>query len=107
MMDRYYKDRDFPEVKISNAEIVAVIPDLKQLERVIREHNGLLDQIDERDKTVRLWIQADSQSRAYANNMAREVERLNKALLMILACDFRGNEPQEQRIAREVLEGKP
>lgn len=42
---RYYKDRDFSEVKISNADIVAVIQNPKQLQRVIDEHNVLIDEI--------------------------------------------------------------
>lgn len=35
----WYKDRDFPEVKASNSDIVAVIPSVKQLMRVISEYN--------------------------------------------------------------------
>lgn len=41
--NRYYKDRDFPEIKVSNAEIVAVVPNLQQLQRLIIEHNILLE----------------------------------------------------------------
>ena len=44
-MDRWYKDRDFPEVKASNADIVAVIERPKELARVIKEHNELIDYI--------------------------------------------------------------
>jgi len=41
--NRWYKDRDFPEVKASNSDIVAVIERPKELERVIDEHNAALD----------------------------------------------------------------
>lgn len=48
MLDRtrspvvWYKDRDFPEIKISNAEIVAVVEDKIQLQKIIDEHNAEL-----------------------------------------------------------------
>lgn len=42
-MDSWYKDRDFPEVKESNADIIAVIENPKQLQRVIDTHNQLLN----------------------------------------------------------------
>jgi hypothetical protein len=42
-MNNWYKDRDFPEVKASNDDIVAVIEDPKQLERVIKDQNALVD----------------------------------------------------------------
>lgn len=42
----WYKDRDFPEVKTSNSDIVAVILNPKELERVIYEYNKLEDQRD-------------------------------------------------------------
>lgn len=44
-MKKWYKDRDFPEVKISNADILAVIMDQKQLERVIKLQNELMDEL--------------------------------------------------------------
>jgi hypothetical protein len=43
----WYKDRDFPEVKASNADIVAVIRNPKQLQRVIDEYNNLEAQLAE------------------------------------------------------------
>jgi hypothetical protein len=44
-MKKWYKDRDFPEIKNSNSDIIAVITDPKQLERVIQEQNELVDRI--------------------------------------------------------------
>lgn len=38
----WYKDRDFPEIKSGNDDVVAVIQDPDQLERVIDSHNELL-----------------------------------------------------------------
>jgi predicted component of type VI protein secretion system len=60
-MQYYYKDRDFSEVKVSNSDIVAVIENPEQLERIIREHNHLVDQlIDsiEREAKLREEFQA-------------------------------------------------
>ena len=42
---KYYKDRNFPEIKVSNSDIVAVIEDPKQLKRVIDEHNELEERV--------------------------------------------------------------
>lgn len=42
----WYKDRDFPEIKSSNSDIVAVIEDPNQLKRVLEEHNDLVYQLD-------------------------------------------------------------
>jgi hypothetical protein len=49
----WYKDRDFPEVKESNADIVAYIPRTKDLERVIRQYNALIDIIDQKNREIR------------------------------------------------------
>lgn len=43
---RWYKDRDFPEVKSGNDDIVAVIQDPLQLERVINSHNKVLSELE-------------------------------------------------------------
>lgn len=40
----WYKDRDFPEVKASNADIIAVIERPNELQRVIDDHNSLVDE---------------------------------------------------------------
>lgn len=34
-----------------------------------------------------------------------EIDRLRAVLEQIVACDYRGNEPHEQRLAREALGG--
>lgn len=59
---RWYKDRDFPEVKTSNSDIVAVIENPKQLGRVINDYNALRSELAiakaelaaERDKLAKL-----------------------------------------------------
>lgn len=51
-MSPWYKDRDFPEVKVSNADIVAHIPNPKQLARVIDEYNALISIIYEKDREI-------------------------------------------------------
>lgn len=38
----WYKDRDFPEIKVSNSDIVAIIENENHLKRVIDEHNALV-----------------------------------------------------------------
>lgn len=50
---RWYKDRDFPEVKVSNADIVAVIENPKQLQRVIDEHNAALERVWELENELK------------------------------------------------------
>ena len=42
---RWYKDRDFPEVKSGNDDVIAVISDLNQLTRIIDSHNLLLEKL--------------------------------------------------------------
>lgn len=49
---QWYKDRDFPEVKASNSDIIAVIERPEQLQRVIDSHNKLLEEISSRDKSM-------------------------------------------------------
>lgn len=49
LIKRYYKDRDFPEIKTSNSDIVAVIERPKELARVINEHNALIDRLIDQD----------------------------------------------------------
>lgn len=60
----WYKDRDFPEIKASNADVVAVIKDPKQLERVIRDYNELHAQLAqvtaERDKLIQMYSRAEN-----------------------------------------------
>lgn len=45
LLVHWYKDRDFPEIKSSNSDIVAVVENPKQLDRIIREHNKLVDYV--------------------------------------------------------------
>lgn len=41
-MLEWYKDRDFPEIKVSNAEILAVVPNPKHLHSLVEIHNAVL-----------------------------------------------------------------
>jgi len=43
----WYRDRDFPEIKVSNSDILAVVPDPQQLQRLIDHHNGVLEAFGE------------------------------------------------------------
>lgn len=54
-LTRWYKDRDFPEVKSSNADIVAIIEKPEQLQRVIDEHNDLVESIFNYQSEIRGW----------------------------------------------------
>jgi hypothetical protein len=74
-MNKYYKDRDFPEVKVSNADIVAVIENPEQLERVVREQNELVDRIWALESAARSLRNAQ---RAYMSN--RGNQELGKAV---------------------------
>lgn len=49
----WYKDRDFPEVKASNSDVVAVIGSPKELQRVIDDYNKLEAERDELYDLVR------------------------------------------------------
>ena len=46
-LERWYEDRDFPEIKSSNADIVAVVIDKKDRTRIIEEHNTLVEDLTE------------------------------------------------------------
>src|SRR5271167_3701869 len=57
---KWYKDRDFPEVK-RDGEILAYIPDPKELERIVEVHNQDIDYLmgiieDKRELTRELDI---------------------------------------------------
>ena len=54
MISRWYKDRDFPEVKVSNADIVAVIERPEHLARVIADHNETVDALADAQHRLRL-----------------------------------------------------
>ena len=55
---KWYKDRDFPEVKNSNADIVAVILNPNQLDRVIDEQNALVDRVWELEQQLANLLEA-------------------------------------------------
>jgi hypothetical protein len=86
---RWYKDRDFPEVKVSNADIIAVIENPKQLQRVIDEHNAVLDRIWELEKEVtdirnyhdskdQLWRKAVVERSELKSKLDKAAEALEK-----------------------------
>lgn len=41
----WYKDRDFPEIKTGNDDIVAVVTDVAGRDRLIIEHNALIQKV--------------------------------------------------------------
>jgi len=49
---KWYRDRDFPEVKASNSDIIAVIMNPNQLNRVIDEQNALVDRVWELEQQL-------------------------------------------------------
>lgn len=64
----WYKDRDFTEVKASNADIIAVIENPKQLQRVIDEYNKLED----------MWLESRSALSACMADRHRIQEEFNR-----------------------------
>lgn len=54
----YFKDRDFPEVKTSNSDIVAHIPDPKQLKRVVDDYNAVERKYCDASRQVKRLLQA-------------------------------------------------
>lgn len=44
---RWYEDRDFPEIKASNDDIIAVVPDPDQRKRLVEMHNLILLELDQ------------------------------------------------------------
>jgi cell fate (sporulation/competence/biofilm development) regulator YlbF (YheA/YmcA/DUF963 family) len=84
---KWYKDRDFPEVKISNSDILAVIERPKELERVIQLQNELVDKLwlteEQRDEASRQALQAQSD---FLNEALRvsQLRSENERLRMII-----------------------
>lgn len=79
----WYKDRDFPEVKSSNSDIVAVIEDQRQLDRVINDHNALEERIVELNRQVNYW--KEDSSTAWDTCEDRRVENLELSFKLKLA----------------------
>lgn len=60
---KYYKHEEFPEIMLSDSDVVAVIQNPKQLERVILEQNDLIDRLIYKDEEIeRLRIQVKTLS---------------------------------------------
>src|ERR1700676_1787405 len=101
---KYYKDRDFPEVKLSNSDIVAAIPNPKQLQRIIAEQNDLIDQLiskDEEIERLRTEIQAlKSDKPAWATE-----EDVRKAMKEI-NCESKVLEIAKEMRCNRVVDGK-
>lgn len=49
---KYYKDEDFPEIRLSSTDIVAIIPNPKELQRIILEQNDLIDRLVSKDEEI-------------------------------------------------------
>ena len=75
---------------------------------------GLYDEIQRlRDEVIK-WQEAHERRRKDLHEERRrwldaddEIHRLRKALREIVACDYRGNMPREQAIARKALDVPP
>lgn len=54
----WYKDRDFPEIKAScngePANILAVVPSVPELHKLIAEHNNVVELLNEAEKALDL-----------------------------------------------------
>ena len=91
---RYYKHLDFPEVMVGNSDIVAVIENPHQLQRVIDEHNALLDQIESlkgeiegvrnyKDSIDRLWRKAVCERTDLKSQLDKAAEAIEFTLVSI------------------------
>lgn len=88
----WYKDRDFPEVKSSNSDIVAVIEDPKQLERVIEEHNDLLGQLEACFADIKALTRLFDQNKRLYNHLSIALKALNDIDTNLNQdCDYGGN----------------
>jgi len=69
---------------------------------------GVCEVWSERDAINAIEAEARAGMQAWTHEMARQknerIERLRAALKEIVALDYRGNEPTEQRIARVALQ---
>ena len=50
--NRWYKDRDFPEVKSGNDSIIATVTKPEELLELVLIHNELLDELDTKDREI-------------------------------------------------------
>jgi Ni,Fe-hydrogenase maturation factor len=81
----WYKDRDFPELKREvqgePGEILAVIPDPKQLDAVVKAHN---DEMDEILKLAETWKKGYSDEvhrlKIKVTNLEQTVKELEQEL---------------------------
>lgn len=83
----WYKDRDFPEVKASNSDIVAVIENPAQLERVIREYNQLLELVNHNWSCAESWKEVCLELQERADDAESERDFFEEVLKKIaLGC---------------------
>lgn len=76
----WYKDRDFPEVKASNSDIVAVIENPDQLRRVIDEYNRMERDYLQACQTIALMHEAAMGKKGFGpkRGVVEDVEDLRK-----------------------------
>lgn len=113
MSNEWYKDRDFPEVKASNADIIAVIENPQQLERVIREYNQLLELANHNWSSAESWKSLCLEQKEHIEDLEFERDLLQDTLRDIsLGCpdQFLLSEKVEagylMNLAREALNEK-
>ena len=76
----WYKDRDFPEVKASNAYIIAVVERPHELERVIAIHNSLVDKVNQ------LTYELDKSRASHTTRIAELENIVSEARKVIAGC---------------------
>jgi hypothetical protein len=75
----WYEDRDFPEIKASNADVLAVVLNPKERKRLIELHNASLATIDSKDRQILALMKAQD---ARSESLAREAG-LREALAVL------------------------
>ena len=106
MSQLYVVVDDWPYEEVGKYEIVAVFPTEQQAQEYLRQapgnHGGgtfnySIHKVPLRDDTV---IDALAST---INDLTDDLALVRRALKEIIACDYRGNMPSEQAIAREAL----
>jgi hypothetical protein len=71
---RWYKDRNFPEIKSSNAHVIAVVENRVELDKIVAEHNLVCD---EKDAYIQLLTERVAEEK---RNHCESMEILAQAL---------------------------
>jgi len=82
-MSRWYKDRDFPEIKCTrfndSSEILAVVPNPKQLERLIEVHNEVVDENQYLKESLTRMYGHQKEILNVVVEIRKELEKITKA----------------------------